>query len=47
MFRKLLKYEWRAMMRTMLPIYGATLAVALINGFLFQNVFGTGSETPG
>ena len=46
MFRKLLKYEWRAMMRTMLPIYGATLAVALINGFLFQNVFGTGSETP-
>ena len=46
MFRKLLKYEWRAMMRTMLPIYGATLAVALINGFLFQNVCGTGSETP-
>lgn len=38
MFRKLLKYEWKAMMRTMLPIYGAALAVAAINGFLIQSV---------
>ena len=45
MFRKLLKYEWRAMMRTMLPIYGATLAVALINGFLFQSQIRSGTKS--
>ena len=28
MFGKLLKYEWKAMMKTMLPIYGATMVLA-------------------
>lgn len=36
MFRKLCKYEWTAMMRAMFPIYGALLAVSLINGLLFN-----------
>lgn len=40
MFGKLLKYEWKAMMKTMLPIYGAALALAAINGFLLQSVLG-------
>ena len=33
MFGKLLKYEWRAMMRAMLPLYGAVLVISLLNGF--------------
>lgn len=40
MFGKLLKYEWKAMMKTMLPIYGATLVLAAVNGFLFQSILG-------
>lgn len=40
MFGKLFKYEWKAMMKTMLPIYGAALVLAVINGFLFQTIFG-------
>lgn len=36
MFRKLFKYEWTAMMRAMFPIYGALLAVSLINGLLLN-----------
>ena len=30
MFGKLLKYEWKAMMKTMLPIYGATMVLAAV-----------------
>ena len=33
MFGKLLKYEWRAMMRAMFPLYGAVLAISLLNSF--------------
>lgn len=40
MFGKLLKYEWKAMMKTMLPIYGATMVLAAVNGFLFQSILG-------
>lgn len=40
MFGKLLKYEWKAMMKTMLPIYGAALVLAAVNGFLLQSVLG-------
>lgn len=36
MFRKLFKYEWTAMMRAMFPIYGALLAVSLVNGLLLN-----------
>ena len=47
MFFKLLKYEWRAMIRAMLPIYVATLAIAAVNGLMingsmfnrFENLF--------
>ena len=35
MFVKLLKYEWSAMIRKMLPVYAATLVIALINGLLW------------
>ncbi|MDO4266960.1 MAG: hypothetical protein Q4C73_00710 [Eubacteriales bacterium] len=37
MFRKLWKYEWTAMMRSMFPIYGAVLAVSAVYGFILQN----------
>lgn len=40
MFGKLLKYEWKAMMKTMLPIYGAALVLAAVNGCLFQSILG-------
>ena len=40
MFGKLLKYEWKAMMKTMLPIYGAALVLAAVNGLLFQSILG-------
>lgn len=40
MFGKLLKYEWKAMMKTMLPIYGVTMVLAAVNGFLFQSILG-------
>ena len=33
MFGKLMKYELRSCMRVFLPLWGATLALALINGF--------------
>ena len=38
MFGKLIKYEWIAMIRAMLPVYVATLAVALINGITINNM---------
>lgn len=37
MFRKLVKYEWAAMIRSMLPVYAAVIAVSVINS-LFMNV---------
>ena len=36
MFFKLIKYEWRAMIRSMLPIYVATLAIAAVNGIMIN-----------
>ena len=38
MFRKLVKYEWSAMIRSMMPIYGAAIAVSVLNS-LFLNMF--------
>ncbi len=37
MFRKLVKYEWSAMIRSMAPIYGAAIAVSVLNS-LFLNM---------
>ena len=37
MFWKLVKYEWNAMMRKMLPVYIAAAVIAVINGFLWGN----------
>ena len=47
MFGKLIKYEWKAMIRAMLPVYGATVAISLINGIalnsdLFKEIQGLG-----
>ena len=36
MFRKLLKYEWTALMRTMFPVYGAVLVISLLNGIFLS-----------
>lgn len=36
MFRKLVKYEWTAMIRSMGPIYLAVLAVTILNTFMFH-----------
>lgn len=36
---KLIKYEWKAMIRAMLPIYAATLALAVVNGLAINNEF--------
>lgn len=44
MFRKLVKYEWAAMIRSMLPVYAAVIAVSIINS-LFMNV-GIDSKNP-
>ena len=38
MFGKLIKYEWKAVMRSMLPIYGALAAISVINAFLFSDL---------
>lgn len=40
MFGKLIKYEWKAVMRSMLPIYGALAAISVINAFLFRSADG-------
>lgn len=39
MLRKLIKYEWIASIRSMLPIYTALLVVAVINMFAWGNFF--------
>ena len=44
MFRKLVKYEWAAMIRTMFPMYAAVIVISLLNA-LFANV-GIGSSSP-
>ena len=36
MFRKILKYEWTALMRTMFPVYGAVLVISLLNGIFLS-----------
>ena len=36
MFRKLFKYEWTAMMRSLFPVYGAVLAVTVLNALMFH-----------
>lgn len=36
MLGKLMKYEWKATKRTFLPLYGALLVLALINGLFFR-----------
>ena len=36
MFRKLIKYEWVAMMRSMIPVYIAMIAVSLLNGIMIH-----------
>ncbi len=36
MFGKLMKYELRGCMRVFLPLWGATLALALINGLPYE-----------
>lgn len=41
MFRKLIKYEWIAMMRSMVPIYIAMIAVSVLNGFMVHIGFDT------
>lgn len=38
MFKKLLRYEWTAMMRTMVPIYLAVIALTLISTFTFHGI---------
>ena len=42
---KLIKYEWKAMIRAMLPIYAATLALAVVNGLAINNEFFTRAES--
>lgn len=44
MFRKLVKYEWAAMIRTMFPMYAAVIAISLLNALL-ANV-GIDSSSP-
>ncbi len=36
MFRKLIKYEWVAMIRSMIPVYIAMIAVSLLNGIMLH-----------
>ena len=36
MFRKLFKYEWTAMMRSLFPVYGAVLAVTVLHALMFH-----------
>ena len=36
MLGKLMKYEWKATRRTFLPLYGAILVVAIVNGIFFR-----------
>lgn len=41
MFIKLVKYEWIAMIRKMVPIYIAVIAVAALNYFLYRDILWT------
>ena len=41
MFIKLVKYEWIAMIRKMVPIYVAVIAVAALNYFLYRDILRT------
>ena len=36
MLLKLIKYEWKAMIRAMLPVYAATLIISAVNGILIS-----------
>lgn len=44
--RKLIKYEWTAMIREMLPVYVAILAVAAINYLLYRDILWTDRPLP-
>lgn len=45
MFRKLFKYEWTAMMRSLFPVYGAVLAVTVLNALMFHVIVPEARQT--
>ena len=45
MFRKLFKYEWTAMMRSLFPVYGAVLAVTVLNALMFHVIVPDGQSS--
>ena len=45
MFRKLFKYEWTAMMRSLFPVYGAVLAVTVLNALMFHVIMPEARQT--
>ena len=45
MFRKLFKYEWTAMMRSLFPVYGAVLAVTVLNALMFHVIMPGARQT--
>ena len=45
MFSKLVKYEWTAMIRAMLPVYVATLAISVINSISLNSRIFNSIET--